>query len=158
MPFHYYYIVLLLLWGWLAMTHPGRASQRASVEGVVRTFPSCFLLFFSSCFPPVQLCVWHSHLWRWPLFLHSSLHFLFQSSTVLFEKKFLITYNLAAWGLKLSGSAALLVSRSAPSTFWNQTSLFTMSLPVMILYTCAISVWWRHSSRVVSPSSRSFSS
>ncbi len=47
----------------------------------------------------------------------TSLGILFQSSTVLFEKKFLLTSNLAAWGLKLSGSAALLVSRSGPSTF-----------------------------------------
>jgi hypothetical protein len=64
-----------------------------------------------------------------------SLGILFQSLTVLFEKKFLLTSSLAAWGLKLSGSAALLVRRSVPSTFWNQDLLFTMSLPVMILYT-----------------------
>jgi hypothetical protein len=37
----------------------------------------------------------------------TSLGILFQSSTVLFEKKFLLTSSLAAWGLKLSGSAAL---------------------------------------------------
>jgi hypothetical protein len=54
-------------------------------------------------------------------------------------KNFLLTSSLAARGLKLSGSTALLVSLSDPSTFWNQSSIVTMSLLVMILYTCTLS-------------------
>ena len=74
----------------LTRNDPGRASQRASVEGVVCTTPSCILLFLSPCFPPVQLCVWHSHLWRWPLFLHFSLRLVFCSSL----QQFCLRYDI----------------------------------------------------------------
>ncbi len=42
----------------LTRNDPGRAFQRASVEGVVFMHsPSCFLRLLIPCFPPVQLCV-----------------------------------------------------------------------------------------------------
>ncbi len=81
---------------------------------------------------------------------------MFQASTTLFEKKFLLVSCLAACGLRFNGSAALLVVLMETSTLWNQVVLSTLSNPRMILNAWSMSAWWRRSLSVVRPISLSF--
>ena len=95
-----------------------------------------------------------------PAFLafFASLGTWFQPSTTLFEKKFLLTSNLACLCLRLRGPSELLVALSAWAAIWNQVSLFTLSIPLTILNVCSMSAWCRLSSSVVRPNSFSLSS
>ena len=87
----------------------------------------------------------------------SSLGTKFHPSTARFEKKLRRISRRAACVFRFSGSAALLVSLPVVSTFWNQVSLFTLSIPRRILNVCTMSAWCLLSSSVVRPSSFSFS-
>jgi hypothetical protein len=48
---------------------------------------------------------------------------MFQASTTLFKKKFLLVSSLAACGLRCKGPAALLVVLMETFTLWNQVAL-----------------------------------
>jgi hypothetical protein len=78
---------------------------------------------------------------------------LFQHSCTLCEKEFFLTYRRGAGICRFSGSAAALVTLSISFAILNHVSLFTLSFPTRILWTCCMSSWCLHSTTVVCPSS-----
>jgi hypothetical protein len=61
---------------------------------------------------------------------------LFQLSGTLCEKRFFLTSRRGAGIPKFSGSAAALVTLSISLSILNYVSIFTLSLPARILWTC----------------------
>jgi hypothetical protein len=78
---------------------------------------------------------------------------LLQLSVTLCEKKFFLASRRGAGIRKFSRSTAALVTISISLAVLNHVSLFTLSLPTRIQWTCCMSSWCMRSSSVLCLSS-----
>jgi hypothetical protein len=87
----------------------------------------------------------------WPASVPVEFYSSFQA---LFVRRSLFHFSRRVAGIRrFSGSAAALVTLSISRAILNHVSIFTLSFPTGILWTCCMASWCLRSSRVVCPSS-----
>ncbi len=140
-------LLTLLTWDtWRLTLHgPGRAAQRVSGHHGPRICLSGHHLVSHQAEAPVCLCFWYALQNAFAVVAcFSAVGILFQLSGTLCEKKFFLTSRRGAGIRRFSGSAVALVTLSISLAILNHVSLFTLSLPTRILWTCCMSSWCLH--------------